>query len=393
MKKNKCEILRECGGCSYPHNDYKGYLIKKNKYINDILSDITSKNNLKYPDSNLNIEDIIYNKEPLRYRYKAQRTFSNSKRKNIVSGFYKKNTHNIINVDDCIVEDDELSKIINSITNILLKLKYKPYDEDKKTGIFRHILVRKSYNTSEIMVILVTGIKNIPGKNNLIKQIIKENNNIKTIVQNINNKKTNLILSKEFNTLYGSGFILDKMNNYVFKISAGSFFQINPFMANKIYNKAIELLDIKKNETIIDCYCGIGIIGILASNYAKTVIGIEGSESFNDALYNKKKNKLNNIYFYKEDATKFMKKIIENNESADILIMDPSREGSTKEFLENISKLKVKKIAYISCNPVALKRDLDILLNNYHIKHIIPFDMFSFTNEIETLAILKRNNS
>lgn len=369
-----CKYYNKCGSCNYKLDDYNKYI--KEKELN--LSRLFSKKVI--------FHSVMEN--PYNYRYKVQATFSSDKNNKIISGLYEKNSHKLFEIDECHIENKSLREIIEKVTLILRKYKYKAYDEDKKTGIFRHIQLRKGFNSREIMLVLITYSEFLPGSRKLIKEIKKQCPNITTIIQNINERDTNAVLGYKNKTLYGPGFIFDKIKDTMFKISPNAFYQINPYMAEKLYDRAIELINLNKGEILIDSYCGTGTIGILASKYAKRVIGIDNSNSISDAKYNARKNKINNIIFYKEDATEFLEMVADKKELAHALIMDPSREGSTRRFINSIIRMKINKVMYISCNPDTLKRDLNYFTKDYKVEKIEAFDMFPFTEHVECLVLL-----
>lgn len=337
-----------------------------------------------------NLLPMIEMDNPKYYRYKAQATFSTNKRGKIFSGFYEPGTHRLLPIDSSVIEEQDLRSLIDQATEVLKRLGYQAYDEDTREGLIRHIQLRKGYHTGEIMMILITYDKVLPGRKRLVQELRKLEPGITTILQNINDRDTNALLGKEYVTLYGPGFIYDELCGYRFKISPGAFYQVNPKMAKVLYETAIDFAKITKDDLVIDAYCGTGTIGIIAAKNALRVIGVDGSKAIKDANKNKQLNKVKNIYFYQEDATEFLVKVKEAGEKADVMILDPSRDGSTKEFLNSIHPLGIDRIVYISCNPHALKRDLKVLSKHYQVEKIQPIDMFPFTDHVECIALLRR---
>ena len=209
---------------------------------------------------------------------------------------------------------------------------------------------------------------------------------------NKNARKTSYILSREEEILYGPGFIFESLLGYKYKLSAQSFFQINPIMMEKLLERAFELLPIKKDDKVVDVYSGTGVIGIVASKFSQQVVAIEGNrqavlDSRNNAFYNK--STMKTIH---GDATEVLEEMAIHQEPVDIVIMDPSREGSTERFLDALNRLEPREILYISCYPPSLARDLDYLLkaNKYQINHIVPVDMFPFTQHVECVVLITR---
>ena len=241
------------------------------------------------------------------------------------------------------------------------------------------------------MCILVVNEKDIPFEKEIVDNLISKFPNIKTIVKNINSKNTNVILGKENITLYGNGFIEDKLGDYVFKISPLSFYQVNPVQTEKLYNLGIESANISKNDIVFDLYCGIGTISIFASKYAKKVYGVEiVEEAIQMAKENAKINNVQNTEFLAGDTEVILDNLVNSkNILPDIVIVDPPRKGLDNLSINNIIKIKPKKVVYISCNPATLVRDLKFLEDFFEIISIKPVDMFPFTSSVESVAVLQ----
>ena len=259
-----------------------------------------------------------------------------------------------------------------------------PYDEDKRSGIIRHVLIKTSNCYDEIMVVFVVNVENFKSQRNFINELLKQCPEITTIVENINSRDTNVILGEKEKILYGKGYIKDEICDLKFKISASSFFQVNPLQTEKLYNIAINKLNLNKEETLLDAYSGVGTIGLIASKYCKNVISVELNKSAHiDGIKNAKENNINNVYFVNDDASEYLYK---DSNQIDALIMDPPRKGSNEKFLQAIIDKKIKKIVYISCNPETLARDINYLKTYYNILSITPVDMFPMTSHVETIV-------
>lgn len=382
--KVECKVYEKCGGCAIQHIKYDEQLNIKTKMIQDLF------------DQNLNnkvkVKPTIGMNHPYNYRNKSQVVFKYDHGK-MLSGFYEEKTHNVIDYQDCALQDKECNKILSSIKEMMIKMRISAYDEDKRIGIMRHVLIKTSNTTHEVLVVLVTGTENFPGRNNFIKTIISRHPNIKTIIQNINNRKTSAVMGDKEIILYGKGFITDELLGYKFKITSKSFYQINSEQTKVLYQKAIELAEITNDDVLLDAYCGVGTIGIIASQNAKKVIGVElVKDAVDNAIYNAKLNNIKNISFFCQDATQFMINMARRKEQLDVLMMDPPRSGSTKEFLDAVIKLSPKRIVYVSCNPYTQVDDLKLLLNNYVIKMIQPVDMFPQTSHVETIVLMSKKD-
>ena len=244
------------------------------------------------------------------------------------------------------------------------------------------------------MVSLVTNGEFFPGRKNVVTDILKQNLGITTIVQNYNDRDTSIVMGDRERVLYGPGFIYDKINEYKFKLSSRSFYQVNPVGMKTLYTKAISKLGIKKTDVILDAYSGVGTIGILMSKMAKEVYSVElNKDAYKDAIINAKINNINNIKFFNEDSTRFIENLAKNRVHIDLLVLDPPREGSTKQFINAIGALKPSRVVYVSCEPKSLVRDLyDFTKNDYKIVSIDSVDMFPRTSNLETICLLNRRN-
>ena len=335
---------------------------------------------------------IIGMDNPFHYRNKVQAAFGRTRGGEIISGVYQSSTHNIVKTDSCLIEDKTADEIILTVRKLLKSFKLTVYDERSSKGFLRHVLVKRGFTTGEIMVVLVTGTNVFPSKNAFIDALLKEHSNITTIVQNINNKFTSMVLGDREIVLYGKGYIEDVLCGHTFRISPSSFYQINPVQTEILYGKAVEYAALTGKERVIDAYCGIGTIGIIAADKAGEVIGCElNPDAVKDAIVNAKLNNTKNIRFICKDAGEFMLSMKEQGEKCDVLFMDPPRAGSDRKFLSSAVTLSPEKIVYISCNPETQQRDLFYLIKNgYKVKKIQPVDMFPFTAHVETVVLLAK---
>ena len=374
-----CPINKDCGGCNYLNIDYKDEINIKINNFNRLLH----KNNLNYK---INNNDFIKSDNYYNYRYKVIGSVCNIDNK-LRLGLYKENSKIVLPFLDCLIQDLDCNYILKEIEFILNKYKIKAYDNFNKRGIIKHVLIRKS-TLNEFLIVLVTSSYLLPNNKLIVKDILNINKNIKTIVQNINEKNTSLVLSDKEKILYGKGFIKERIDDLIFNLSSNSFYQINPLMMNKLYNEAINLANITKNDIVMDTYSGIGTISLKLSKYSKEVIAVEiNKNAYIDSLNNKKNNNINNVKFFNDDVSKFMRTF---KSKIDILFLDPPREGSDYNFLNSLMILKPKKVVYISCGPESLVRDLKILEKIYKIDKIKLVDMFPRTKHVETVCLLSR---
>ena len=375
----RCPVYKKCGGCQLDtaYTDQLGF---KQRKVERLLRRFCR------------VEPIIGMKKPCHYRNKVQAAFYTNRSGKIISGVYQSGTHHVVGIDSCMIEDETADRIIVAVRRLLPSFKLTTYNEDTGKGFLRHVLVRRGFSTNEIMLVLVTGTPVFPSKNNFVKAVLKQFPEITTIVQNVNNLSTNLVLGDRQTVLYGRGYIEDVLCGCRFRISPKSFYQINPVQTEVLYGKAIEFARLRGDETVLDTYCGIGTIGIVAAkNGAGRVIGVElNGDAVRDAITNAKRNGLKNIRFYKGDAGEFMESAAEEDERPDVVFMDPPRAGSSEKFLRSLIKMSPERVVYVSCNPETLARDLRFLADNsdYKVKKIQPVDMFPHTEHIECVVQL-----
>ena len=376
----KCKTSKKCGGCQYQGMEYPQQLRRKQKKTEDLLKKFGK------------VSPVIGMEQPYFYRNKVHAVFDRDRKGNIISGIYEANTHHVIPVEECLIEDEKCQEIIRSIRGMLKSFKIKTYDEDTGYGLLRHVLVRRGFQTGQIMVVLVIGSPVFHSKNNFVKSLRKTYPEISTVVLNINDKKTSMVLGERENTIYGPGYIRDILCGCTFRISPKSFYQVNPVQTEILYQTAIEYAGLTGKETVIDAYCGIGTIGLVAARKAGKVIGVElNKDAVRDARINAKENAIKNARFYQGDAGDFMVSMADAGEKADVVFMDPPRAGSTQEFLSSAVKLQPSRIVYVSCNPETLARDLKYLVKNkYQVKKIQPVDMFPFTEHVETVVLMSK---
>ena len=377
-QKSVCPVFEKCGGCQLLDVPYEKQVKKKEKQLQEQLRSFGR------------LETFIAMENPLHYRHKVKATFGRDQKGNIISGNYREGTHYLVPVDNCLLENEKADAIIRTVRSLLKSFKIKTYDEDTDYGLLRHVLVRVGHATGEIMVILVLASPVLPSKNNFVKALRKEHPEITTVVINVNDKRTSMVLGeKKEQVIYGPGFILDKL--CAFKISPKSCYQVNPVQTEKLYGKAIEYAGLTGKEKVLDAYCGTGTIGLIASDYAKEVIGVElNRDAVKDAVINARQNQISNIQFYQNDAGVFMTELAEKNEKIDVVFMDPPRSGSSEEFLTSLLRLSPRKVIYVSCNPETLMRDLQFLTKRgYRMEKGVGVDMFPMTVHVECVIMMQ----
>jgi 23S rRNA (uracil1939-C5)-methyltransferase len=378
-EKSLCPVAKKCGGCQYIDLPYPGQLKLKQKEMQTLLGKFCRV----YPITGM--------KDPFHYRNKVHAVFGYRKGE-VISGVYEEGTHNIIPVDRCMIEDEKSDEIIGTIRGMLKSFRIRTYDEDTGYGLLRHVLIRRGFSSGQIMVVLVTASPVFPSKNNFVKALRDRHPEITTIVQNVNGRGTSMVLGDREQVLYGKGYIEDTLCGCTFRISSRSFYQINPVQTEKLYAKAIELAGLTGRETVLDAYCGIGTIGIIAAEHAKNVIGVElNAEAFRDAIQNARCNGIRNVRFYNNDATKFMLQMAEQDARVDVVFMDPPRSGSTEDFIRAVRAVQARRVVYVSCGPDTLARDLEVFRHyGYQVDGAYPYDLFPATRHTEVVCCLNR---
>ena len=382
-----CGTYKRCGGCDLRHIDYEKTLDMKQEMVENLLKKTFGENHIK-------VNKTIGMGNPYNYRNKAQYPIGVNKSGEPVIGVYAKRSHEIIPMKECLIQNRESEQIAFVLYKFLKDNNIKPYDEKTREGLFRHIVIKVGIRTHEIMCILVINGKEIPEEKKLIKLLTTTFPNIKTIVKNINTKNTNIILGKENINIYSDGSIIDILGDYTFKISPESFYQVNPVQAEVLYNTAIEMANLDKDDILFDLYCGIGTIGIFASSYVKKVYGIEIVEqAIRDAKQNAEINNIKNIEFFAGDVEDTLEELMKKKGVyPDVVVVDPPRKGLDNNTISNILAIEPKKIVYISCNPATFVRDLKLFSEKFEINEVQPVDMFPFTSHVECCALLELKN-
>ncbi|MBO5410836.1 MAG: 23S rRNA (uracil(1939)-C(5))-methyltransferase RlmD, partial [Clostridia bacterium] len=360
-----CPLAKKCGGCQLQNMTYDRQLKWKQARCEILLKRFGK------------VSKIIGMENPYNYRNKVQAAFGRTKSGKIISGVYQSGSHRIVSVDSCMTEDKTADEIIVDIRNMLPDFKIWTYDEDRKTGFLRHVLVKRGFASGEVMVVLVGASGYFPMKKKFTAALLEKHPEITTVILNVNPKDTNLVLGDKEEILHGSGYIEDTLCGCVFRISAKSFYQINPIQTEILYNKAMEFAQLDEKTSVIDAYCGIGTIGLVAAKTAGSVIGVElNPDAVKDAISNCKRNSMKNARFYCADAGDFMQALAAEGEKADVVFMDPPRAGSTRKFIDSVAVMDPKRVVYISCNPETLARDLDYFSKKgYKVQKIQPVDM------------------
>lgn len=376
--KSRCPVSKKCGGCTMINVPYEEQTVRKQQRVEDLIG--------RYG----RVDPIVRMKNPDHYRNKVTSVFAPDKKGKPVCGIYKAGTHEVVPVKACMLEDLRADRIIQTVFALMESFKIRVYDEDRRTGFLRYVQVRTARGTRQVMVTLVTAEAVFPQAKKFVNALVKRHPEITTVVQNINDKQTTMVLGEKEKVLHGPGYIEDVLCKKRFRISSRSFYQVNSLQTEKLYNIALDYAGFSGKERILDAYCGIGTIGIIASDRCKEVLSVElNPEAVKDARINVKLNNAQNVEVFRNDSGRFMKDMAAKNEKLDILFMDPPRSGASEEFIEAVLTLRPAKVVYVSCEPDTLARDLALLTEGgYAMKKAVPVDMFPYTEGVETVVLL-----
>ncbi|MBQ2729453.1 MAG: 23S rRNA (uracil(1939)-C(5))-methyltransferase RlmD [Clostridia bacterium] len=379
-RAHNCDVYKKCSGCQLTNLTYEEQLSFKMKKVISLLGRFSR------------IDEIIGMETPLHYRNKMQAAFTSDTRRNPISGVWQTEASRVVKTDSCLIENEQALWIVRAARGMLRDFGITVYDPKSRKGSLRHIMVRNGAVSGEYMVVLVTADMKAGRLREFSAALARRFPYIRTVVQVVNDTNIPLWMGEKQTVLYGEGYIEDTLCSCRFKISPRSFYQINHTQTEVLYSKAVEFAGLKNTDKVIDAYCGIGTIGIIAAKTAGTVLGVE---TVGDAVLNARENaKLNGIENYKvfkDDAGEFMTKLSEKGEKVNVVFTDPPRSGCSKEFLNSLVKLSPERVVYVSCNPETLARDLEFLRKNkYKVEKIQPVDMFPHTRHCEVVCALRR---
>lgn len=379
-----CPMIKRCGGCQIQHMNYDGQLEYKTRLVKDAIERIGGLKDIA-------VHNAIGMKKPWNYRNKAQFPVG-IKDGELHIGFYAGRSHEIIDINACLIQDKINDEVLKIIRNFIKGHNISIYDENTGKGLIRHIMTRKGFRTREAMVCIVINDDDMPYINELVEILKDSIIGLKTVVLNINKKNTNVIMGEKNKVIYGEGFIYDYIGEFKFKISSHSFFQVNPVQTEILYNKALEYAALTGEETVIDAYCGIGTISLFLSKKAKKVYGVEiVGPAIEDAKENAKLNGVENTEFILGESEVVIPKLYEKGVKADVVVVDPPRKGCDEKLLEIIAKMAPVRLVYVSCNPSTLARDLKYLVEHgYKVKEVQPVDQFPQTVHVECVVLMSR---
>lgn len=383
-EKRWCPLYGKCGGCDYVNESYQAELAAKEETVR------------KYCSRFGRVSEIIPAVSLTHFRTKVQAVCGLDRDGRFVTGQYRRGSHKLVSVRSCALEDGKATAVLQTVRQAAGRFGLSPYDEDRKTGDLRHILIRVSRKTEEALVALVTAKREFPHKADLVSLIHQKNSFVTSVVQIINSRDTSMVAQEEDEEilLYGRGYITEEICGLDFTVSAKSFFQTNPEQTEILYRTAMKLARLSEGDRVLDAYSGTGTIAIISATYGVgSVTGVESNpRAVMDAEKNAENNGIENAVFINDDASKYLKEARKRGEKYDVIFLDPPRAGSTEEFLAAAAKMDAEGIVYISCNPETLGRDLRYLtrFTPYRVLEIQPVDMFPGSNHIETVVLMSR---
>ncbi|MBC2181379.1 23S rRNA (uracil(1939)-C(5))-methyltransferase RlmD [Listeria booriae] len=380
-----CLVYSQCGGCQLQHLSYDGQLRMKQKQVAQVMKRIGKQD--------VEVLPTLGMENPWNYRNKAQVPvgFVNGR---LVAGFYQQRSHQIIDMNTCLIQQEENNEVIQTARAIFAKYYVEPYDETTRKGVLRHLMTRFATTTGELMLVIVTTKLNFPNKAEIMAELQQSIPELTSLVQNVNTANTNVIFGEQTVVLAGREYIMDTIHGISFAISARSFYQVNPEQTEILYAEALKLAGLTGEETVIDAYCGIGSISLCLAKEAKHVYGVEiVPQAIEDARANAKLNKMDNVTFAVGKAEEVIPDWFKQGIKADVLVVDPPRKGCDDALLQTILKMKPKRVVYVSCNPATLARDMLVLTKGaYEAKMVQPVDMFPQTTHVECVTVLERKN-
>ena len=381
-----CPSFGKCGGCSLLHMDYNEELGYKKQVVENAL--------LRIGKTDIPVSAIHGSPDTEFYRNKVIYNIQRDKSGKIIYGFYRQRSHDVVPGKDCVIGFREADCICQTVTSWMEKFRIPAYDPITRTGLIRHVFVRRGMNTKEIQVGIVSKEQNIPEIDYLMQSICSSCDNVKSIILNVNKSTGNTVLAGEFYTVFGNDYISDILCGLKFDLSLRSFFQINPKQAENLYNKAIEYADLTGKETVLDLYCGTGTITLCLAKQAKNVIGAEiVPEAIENAKENAVKNSITNAEFYCADASQIAANLLADGLKPDVITVDPPRKGLSADVIKSVSEMSPERVVYISCDPGTLSRDINIFSSfGYQPVKAECFDMFPRCSHVETVVWMSRQN-
>lgn len=385
-----CKLSKVCGGCQWQQVDYEHQLDVKTRIVKDTLQKALKKE--------IYVERTIASPDNLQYRCKVQMPVSQTKTsKRILAGYFKKNSHELVNIKYCPIQPDIIGEICEYLKEAIQKKNIRAYDEKTQKGMIRHFVFRYSSTNKKILLIFVVNSKSTAPDLRIVADEVRHKfPHISGVCVNFNKQNSNVIMGENFELISGDDFIEENLEGRIYHISKGSFFQVNPRSALNIFKTAEDMLKSQFNEKIpvlLDAYSGVGSFSIWLKDAAERIVAVEDyPQAVCDAKINLEKNQAENISLFEGDAQEVLDNFVKEGQVFDVVIIDPPRKGCSEKALEAVAALSKRSIVYVSCNPATLGRDLKKLEElGFFIKRIQPVDMFCHTHHVETVVLLGKD--
>lgn len=426
-----CPIYSQCGGCQLQHLSYEAQLRYKRQLVVDNLERIgklkvageekgevvgidvgriegegrggeadADRIEGQSKDAGIVVHPTLGMSEPWRYRNKAQvpigfEAASADREGGLIGGFYAQGSHRIIDMDECLIQQENNDLVVAEVKRIARELGIRAYNEETHKGLLRHVVARYGFNTGDIMVVLITNGESLPHKDELVGLLRQAIPGLKSICQNINKERTNVIFGDRTQVLWGDDVIYDTIGDIRFAISVRSFYQVNPVQTEVLYGQALDFAGLSGEETVIDAYCGIGTISLFLAQRARQVYGVEiVGEAIDDARRNAQLNSIRNVQFEVGAAEAVIPEWRRQGIAPDVIVVDPPRKGCDAALLATILEMRPARVVYVSCNPSTLARDLRVLEDGgYSTVEVQPVDMFPHTVHVESVGVLVRDGT
>ncbi len=379
----RCPVYKRCGGCVAQHMAYEASLAFKRAQVQDCLTRIGGLA--------ISVPEVLGMAEPWRYRNKGAYPVAGQVGAPRI-GFYAPRTHEVIDAScGCLIQRAEADAAVAAVRQWMIDFCIAPYDELTHSGMVRHIMVR-STQAGQVMVVLVTRVADLPRQAELIEMLRRDVPGIASIQQNINDQPGNVILGKSMTTLWGSDTLEETLHGLTFRVSARSFFQVNPAQTEVLYAQTLAYAQLCGSETVVDAYCGAGTISLMLARHAAKVIGIEVvPEAIDDARHNARANEIHNAEFLCAEAERALPALVAQGLAPDVVVVDPPRKGCDPALLDAVIKAKPARVVYVSCNPATLARDAaHLAAGGYVATKVQSVDMFCWAGGVETVLLMQR---
>lgn len=395
--KPLCPVYEQCGGCQFQHLDYDSQLTFKTKMVRDAMEHLGSL-------SGLEVKPCKGMKEPWFYRNKAQmmvagRPYLEREKKEggqtprlrPYFGFYTQRTHRVVPVSECMIQSHPNNEVLRAARDMAERLGWVPYNEKDESGFLRYAMARSNVD-GDIMLILVATQPTLPHMQEFVSGLRGRVKRLKGVLVNLNPHRTNVVLGTTTRLVWGQDHLIETIGGLKFRISPASFFQVNPWGLNLLYESLDSALELRGKDAVLDLYCGVGSLSLYLAKQAKRVVGIDScGPAIEDAIINSDLNDLKNTYFATGATEKLLPRLYQQGERFAAAVLDPPRKGCAPDVLNTVARMRIPRLVYISCNPATLARDLGQLKElGYQAESVQPIDMFPQTYHVETVAVLNR---